>query len=138
VRFPRWRNVVIVSDSRLTVWVAVVFVAAAGWILRDYVMAEWHARDAQREIADLATRIPNNPTREQVAESFAQGNYKHLTLSRHNNNDRWFVQTPPRIGARDWILIVAFERGHAVTIRVGTADDTDRRPNGAPPDRTLR
>jgi hypothetical protein len=138
VRVPRWRNIVIVSDSHFMVWAAVLFVAAIGWILRDFVMAEWHARDAEREVIALSVQIPNNASHGQVADIFKQGNYKHLTLSPHNDNDRWFIQTPSRMGAKDWILTVDFERGHAVSVRVGTADNTRIRPEGAPLDRTLK
>jgi len=119
-------------------WAAVVFVAAIGWILRDYLMAEWHARDAEREIIALAVKIPNNATHGQVADIFAQGHYKHLTLSPHNDNDEWFIETPHRIGASDWILIVDFERGRAVSLHVGTADNSRIHPEGAPPERTLK
>lgn len=104
----------------------------------DYIAAEWYARDAEREIIALANRIPDNASREQVAESVAQGNYRHLTLRPHFTDDEWFFLTPPRVGASEWILVVAFDRGHVVAVRVRTADSLDRRPDGAPPDRTLR
>jgi hypothetical protein len=35
-------------------------------------------------------------------------------------------------------LVVTFDRGHVVAVRVGTSDDLSRRPEGAPPDRTVR
>jgi hypothetical protein len=125
----RWRDVAIM--------VAVVG-AISAILLGDFIAAEWHARDAQREIIDLAGKIPNNATREQVAEAFAWGSYDYLKLRTHDTRDQWFFHTPHRIGAGDWILVVTFDRGQVVAVRVGTSDDLSRRPDGAPPDRNLR
>jgi hypothetical protein len=115
-----------------------VIAISLGIIFGDHIAAEWHARDAEREIVDLAKRIPDNATREQVAEIFAWGSYDYLKLRTHNTKDQWFFHTPYRFGATDWILVVTFDRGHVVGVRVGTSDDLSRRPEGAPPDRMVK
>jgi len=103
-----------------------------------FIAAEWHAHDAEREIIDLANKILDNATREQVAEAFAWGDYDYLKLRTHNTRDQWFFHTPYRFGASDWILVVAFDRDRVAAIRVVTSDDLGRRPEGAPPDRKIR
>ena len=115
-----------------------VIAISLGILFGDHIAAEWHAGDAEREIADLARKIPDNATREQVAELFAGGDYDYLKLRTHDTRDQWFFHTPYRFGATDWILVVAFEQGRVVAVRVGTSDDLSRRPEGAPPDRKLR
>lgn len=111
-------------------------VAAVSVILfSDDFVAEWHRRYAEQEIIDLANKIPDNATREQVAEAFAWGNYDYLKLRTHNTRDQWFFHTPYRFGASDWILVVTFDQGRVVTIRVGTSDNLTRRPDGALPER---
>lgn len=115
-----------------------LFATSLGIAFGDHIAAEWHARDAERELVDLATSIPDNATREHVAEAFAWGDYDHLELRTHHTSDQWFFHTPYRFGATDWILVVTFDRGHVVAVRVGTSDDLSRRPVGAPPDRILK
>jgi hypothetical protein len=80
-------------------------------------------------VIDLASRIPDTATREQVADVFASGNYDYLKLRTHGTKDQWFFHTPYRFRASDWTLVVAFDRGRAVSVRVGTSDDVSRRPN---------
>ena len=115
-----------------------MFAISLAIMFGDHIAAEWHARDAEREIVDLANKISDNATREQVAEAFASGNYDYLKLRTHDTRDQWFFHTPYRFGATDWILVVAFDRGHVAAVRVGTSDDLSRRPEGAPPDRMLK
>ena len=115
-----------------------VIAMSLGILFGDDIAAEWHAHDAEREIIDLAKKIPDNATREQVAEAFAWGDYDYLKLRTHNTRDQWFFHTPYRFGASDWILVVTFDRGHVVVVRVGPSDDLSRRPNGAPPDRKVK
>ena len=103
----------------------------------DFIAAEWHAGDARGEVIDLAKKIPDNATREQVANWFAWGEYDYLKLRTHGTTDQWFFHTPQRLGATDWILVVSFDGGHAASVRVRTSDDLSRRPEGAPPDRTM-
>jgi hypothetical protein len=113
-----------------------LFAILLAGMFRDHVAAEWHARDAERQVVDLANKIPDNATRERVAEVFASGNFDYLTLQRHDSRDQWFFHTPYRLGATDWILVVTFGEDHVVAVRVGTSDDVNRRPEGAPADRT--
>jgi hypothetical protein len=124
----RWRGLAI-ALGWVVVSVAIVF--------GDSIVAEWHARDAEREITDLASRIPLNATSEQVAVAFARGNYDYLKLRTHDTWDQWYFHTPYRFGATDWILKVAFAEGRVVEVRVGTSDSMGRRPDGAPPDRRV-
>ena len=123
-----WRDVAIMLG---------VVAAITAILFSDFIFAEWHRRDAEREIIDLANKIPDNATREQVAEAFAWGNYDYLKLRAHDTRDQWFFHTPHRIGAGDWILVVTFDHGHVVAVRVGTADDLSRQPDGAPPSRNV-
>lgn len=125
----RWRD--------LAITFAVIAVTL-GILFGDHIGAEWHARDAEREVIDLAKKIPDGATPGQVAEVFAWGDYDYLKLRTHGTRDQWFFHTPYRFGASDWILVVTFDRGHAVSVRVGTSDNISRRPEGAPPDRTMR
>lgn len=129
VKYRRW------GDIAIAMAVAAV---ASVTLWTDFIAAEWHARDAEREIIDLAKKIPDNATREQVAEAFAWGDYDYLKLRTHDTRDQWFFHTPYRFGASDWILVVAFDRDHVSAVRVGTSDDIRRRPDGAPPDRIIR
>jgi hypothetical protein len=69
-----------------------------------------------------------------VAETFARGNFRHLTRRPHAD-DRWFFYTPFRMGAKNWIVVLDFERDRVVSVRVATSDQPGRRPDGAPPDR---
>jgi hypothetical protein len=124
-----WRDVAIMLG---------VVAAITAILFGDFIFAEWHRRDAEREIIDLANKIPDNATREQVADAFARGNYDYLKLRTHDTRDQWFFHTPHRIGAGDWILVVTFDRGHVVAVRVGTADDLNRQPDGAPPGRNVQ
>jgi len=122
----RWRGFAI------TIGLLALSLTILSW---DFIVAEWHARDAEREITELAHNIPLNATPEQVVYVFARGEYDYLKLRTHDTWDKWYFHTPSRIGAGDWILNVTFEQGHVVEIRVGTSDNTGRRPDGAPPDR---
>jgi hypothetical protein len=118
------------------VCVGLIFAAAILGICHEYILAEWHARDAEREISDLASKIPNSATAEQVT-GLARGNYKHLKFA-WPSVDLLYFSTPSRFGASDWTLLVDFERGHAVRVRVRTSDSSAIRPDGAPLDRTLK
>lgn len=112
-----------------------VIAVGIGIIFSDHIAAEWNAREAELEIIDLEKRIPTGATREQVAALFALSDYDHLRLRTHGKIDRWYFHTPFRFGASDWILVVTFDRGHVVALRVGTSDNIGRSPNGAPPPR---
>jgi hypothetical protein len=60
------------------VLVVVAVTLSLAILFGEHIAAEWHARDAEREIIDLAKKIPDNATREQVAEAFAWGYYDYL------------------------------------------------------------
>jgi len=107
-------------------------------VLWDFIAAEWHARDAEREAIAFANSIPINATRQSVESIFARGDYTYLTRRSHSGTEEWFFHTPSRVGANDWIVIVGFDGDRVVSVRVGTSDDLRRRPDGAPLERTLR
>jgi hypothetical protein len=120
-----WREAAIVA----------VTITICGFIVRDFISAEWHADAAEREIADLAGRIPIDATREYVVTAFTAGKYRHVSLRTPGAWDRWYFHTPSRFGASDWVLIVTFDGDRVTAVRVGTSDDVGRRPEGAPPHR---
>jgi hypothetical protein len=57
-----WRDIAIMLG---------VVAAIIAILFSDFIAAEWHARDAEREIIDLESKIPDNATIERVAQAFA-------------------------------------------------------------------
>jgi len=55
-----------------------------------------------------------------------------------NNNDNdiveWRINTPPEIGAKEWVLTIFFKRDGVVALGFRTADSNYERPDGTPED----
>jgi hypothetical protein len=126
------------KDSRRTRHATIVFgVVVTGLVivLWDFIGVEWHARDAEREVVTFANSVTLGSSREAVAERFSLGRFQYLTRGGNADDAQWFFQTPLRMGAKDWIVIVGFDRDRVASVRVATSDNPRRRPEGAPADR---
>ena len=132
------RSVKAAQNSRRTRGATIAFVVvvtALMIILWDVIGAEWHARDAEREVITFANSVTLGSSREAVVERFSQGGFQYLTRRGNAADAEWFFHTPLRIGAKDWIVSVGFDRDRVASVRVGTSDDVRRHPEGAPADR---
>ena len=121
-----WRDILIKTVSIASM------VAMVLWL---FGRPLWYARDAEGELVTLAKSIAIGDRRSAVIERFSRGSYAHLTFYGEPQDSAWHFNTPFRIGAQNWILIVRFENDRVVSIRFATADQPDRGPEGAPPDR---
>jgi hypothetical protein len=124
------------SGSRDIVLVLSIVAVVIALVLSDLIVAEWHAKDAEGEIALLAGVIQRDSTRGSVAQAFAHGSFDYLKLRTGETANHWVFQTPSRFGGGDWILIVEFQGERVIAVRVGTSDNARRRER-APADRNV-
>jgi hypothetical protein len=119
------REVRLTSPCSALVLTAVSAVAGACMSPRD--------RAAQKELLALAGKVRLCMTRGEVEAVLNQS--QSPDIRRVRERGAWFaLATPPRVGARNWMLLLDIHHDKLRSIKFRTEDSLDDHPDDAPPD----
>jgi hypothetical protein len=111
---------------------AVVTTAIVVGMLWPLLSETVHGRHrSEREVHDFVSRVQRGQATADVERTFRDGRYEKLTV-RSRSDREWWITTPAQLGASDWIVRLHVEAGRVVSVRVGTADESDVTPARAP------
>jgi hypothetical protein len=106
------------------------------WILWPLLAETFVGRRAsEAEVRDFTRRLTLGQTSADVTRVFDGGGYRKLRVQL-NTHAEWWIATPSQIGASDWLVRLYFEDGRLRTVRVGSADQANVTPAGAPAPRS--
>ena len=93
-----------------------------------------HYRD---QVRTLYANVQPGMPRTQVRQTMDSAKYPDLTFHQPEA-EAWLASTPLEFGARNWVLLIEFDRDRVSVVRIRTADSVDEHPVQAPTDKRIR
>ncbi len=117
-------------------WLFVAMILVTLVVALQYRNSETN-RQYRAKISTLSTELTAYQSdMEDLRHLLAQPRFQGLTL-RQDSATEWEVETPAEFGATNWVLYLEVSNSKIVALRMRTMDSSKRRPEGAPPDKSL-